>query len=135
MNYSEKLKDPRWQKKRLEILNRDEFTCRTCKDKETQLQVHHLKYKGEPWEVSSEHLITLCKHCHSLLELFNKSSVIDVYSLRVIKIHSTKKGQLIATGVHGNRVLMASINQDSIVPLFNLSKSHIDELHNFVTNG
>jgi len=30
LTYSEKLKDPRWQKKRLEILSRDNFTCETA---------------------------------------------------------------------------------------------------------
>ena len=33
MGYSEKLKDPRWQKKRLEILERDNFRCQYCGDK------------------------------------------------------------------------------------------------------
>ena len=44
MAYSEKLKNPKWQKKRLEILNRDNFTCIKCGDKETTLQIHHFKY-------------------------------------------------------------------------------------------
>lgn len=42
--YSEKLKDPRWQKKRLEILNRDEFACRFCGDNKSTLNVHHISY-------------------------------------------------------------------------------------------
>lgn len=63
-SYLEKLRDPRWQKKRLEILNRDEFTCLICGDKESSLQIHHLQYNGEPWEAKSEHLQTLCEHCH-----------------------------------------------------------------------
>jgi 5-methylcytosine-specific restriction endonuclease McrA len=29
--YSEKLRDPRWQKKRLEIFQRDNFICQNCK--------------------------------------------------------------------------------------------------------
>lgn len=32
MTYSQKLRDPRWQKKRLEILERDSFTCQHCHD-------------------------------------------------------------------------------------------------------
>lgn len=65
--YSEKLKDPRWQKKRLQILNRDEFTCQKCYDDESTLHVHHLHYfKGrEPWEINSDFLITLCENCHN----------------------------------------------------------------------
>ena len=44
MKYIDKLKNPKWQKKRLEILNRDEFKCCYCNDTETELQIHHLKY-------------------------------------------------------------------------------------------
>lgn len=68
MKYSEKLKSPQWQKKRLEILQRDNFTCQICSDTETELHVHHLKYSGEPHEALNEDLQTLCKHCHSLIE-------------------------------------------------------------------
>lgn len=64
MTYYQKLKDPRWQKKRLEILNRDDFTCQLCSDKESTLVVHHLKYSGEPWEIGNESLITYCQECH-----------------------------------------------------------------------
>lgn len=66
MTYAEKLKDPRWQKKRLEILNRDEFTCQKCYDTESTLHVHHRYYeKGkEPWEANESALITLCESCH-----------------------------------------------------------------------
>jgi hypothetical protein len=69
MTYSEKLRDPRWQKKRLEILNRDGFSCCLCGDKETELHVHHKKYYKEPWNAKDESLQTLCKYCHLLVEL------------------------------------------------------------------
>ena len=62
--YSEKLKDPRWQKKRLEIFQRDNWTCKFCGDTESMLMVHHFKYEGEPWEVDNEHLATCCAKCH-----------------------------------------------------------------------
>lgn len=68
--YSEKLKDPRWQKKRLEILNRDDFTCTKCSDKETTLHIHHKKYKPglDPWEYDNTDLATVCKYCHTILK-------------------------------------------------------------------
>lgn len=65
--YAEKLKHPLWQKKRLKILERDGFKCQLCSDEETELQVHHLKYTGEPWEAPDKDLQTLCKHCHSIV--------------------------------------------------------------------
>ena len=68
MTYSDKLKDPRWQKKRLEILNRDNFTCRFCGDSETTLHVHHFVYRknADPWESDEMELITICADCHEV---------------------------------------------------------------------
>lgn len=76
MTYAEKLKDPRWQKKRLEILERDDFSCRSCGSDAKELHVHHLIYlKGkEPWEYKNEHLVTLCKKCHENENEFSKIS-------------------------------------------------------------
>ena len=67
MEYSEKLRDPRWQKKRLEIMERDGFECQSCYSKKKELQIHHRYYLSgkEPWEHSSEALVTLCKDCHA----------------------------------------------------------------------
>lgn len=64
--YSEQLKDPRWQKKRLEIMERDKFTCQRCYDDESTLHVHHKHYhKGRmPWDYEPHELVTLCESCH-----------------------------------------------------------------------
>lgn len=64
--YSEKLRHPKWQRKRLEIFNRDDFACLNCDDTETELAVHHKEYSNDdPWKESSENLMTLCKNCHT----------------------------------------------------------------------
>jgi hypothetical protein len=65
MTYKEKLTDPRWQKKRLEIMNRDAFTCVSCGATNKTLHVHHLKYIKDPWDVSNDFLQTLCFECHT----------------------------------------------------------------------
>lgn len=64
--YWEKLKDPRWQKKRLEILQRENFTCEACLATDTTLHVHHGYYEKdkEPWEYENETLHCVCEHCH-----------------------------------------------------------------------
>lgn len=64
--YAEKLADPRWQKKRLRILERDEWACRWCGDNTTELNVHHLIYhKGmDPWDYEDRELLTVCRPCH-----------------------------------------------------------------------
>lgn len=83
MTYAEKLKDPRWQKKRLEILERDNWCCQLCFDKNTTLHVHHLKYSGEPWNTKNDDLLTYCEHCHSIIE-FNKKEE-KIIPLKVFK--------------------------------------------------
>ncbi len=64
--WSEQYKDPRWQKKRLEILERDEWRCQWCHSEEKQLNVHHNYYKdnAKVWEYGGIVLTTLCHECH-----------------------------------------------------------------------
>ena len=66
MTYSDKLKDPRWQKKRLKILERDNWACVLCSDHESTLNVHHVEYnfKKDPWDYDNKYLWTLCNKCH-----------------------------------------------------------------------
>lgn len=76
--YSDKLKNPKWQKKRLEILERDGFKCKLCGDEETELQVHHKKYSdGNPWDADDKNLITLCKHCHNAVTVTKDDGGLD----------------------------------------------------------
>lgn len=72
--YSDLLKDPRWQKKRLDIMNRDSFSCQRCFSTDKTLHVHHIKYIGKPWECPDKYLITLCEQCHACEEMI-KSDV------------------------------------------------------------
>lgn len=69
-SYSEKLRDPRWQRKRLEVMDRDRFRCRRCECSSKTLNVHHLIYRkgAEPWDYPSDHLLTLCEECHAYVE-------------------------------------------------------------------
>ena len=69
MDYANQLRHPLWQKKRLEILSRDNFTCQTCSDTQNNLQVHHLSYCMVAWETPNDELITLCESCHKKAEL------------------------------------------------------------------
>lgn len=67
LSYSEKLRDPRWQKKRLEVMQRDKFTCQECDTADKTLNVHHCFYEWghEPWDYPDSSLVTLCEDCHS----------------------------------------------------------------------
>jgi hypothetical protein len=75
MTYSDKLLDPRWQKKRLEVFQRDDFTCKLCGEKTETLHVHHQLYERgyEPWDYPLSILETYCHFCHSIVEYFKKS--------------------------------------------------------------
>lgn len=64
---SDSYKNPKWQKKRLQVLERDGWSCCACDDTESTLHVHHKKYDGEPWEVPDDWLQTLCESCHEIL--------------------------------------------------------------------
>lgn len=63
--YHKALKHPKWQKKRLRVFQRDNWRCTKCRDTETELHVHHLKYtKKYPWNEPMINLTTLCSNCH-----------------------------------------------------------------------
>jgi 5-methylcytosine-specific restriction endonuclease McrA len=64
--YSEKLRDPRWQKRRLEILNISQWKCDECGRADKTLEVHHCAYVTgrDPWDYSSDLLMSLCSKCH-----------------------------------------------------------------------
>jgi hypothetical protein len=68
--YWQKLQDPRWQKKRLEIMERAGFACEACGDKESTLHVHHGYYEKdlEPCDYRDDTLWCLCECCHTFAE-------------------------------------------------------------------
>jgi hypothetical protein len=90
-NYSELLKSPKWQKKRLEIMKRDKFTCKKCGDTESQLHVHHKKYINgrSPWEYDNKDLITLCENCHAVITSISKVVPdFDINEFKAFKLKS-----------------------------------------------
>lgn len=67
--YSELLQDPRWQKKRLEILEYAGWRCQICGAQNITLHVHHSRYikNKKPWQYPSGSLIAVCKPHHEML--------------------------------------------------------------------
>lgn len=65
--YGKKLQDPRWQRKRLEVMERDGFKCANCGASDKQLHVHHSYYRrdADPWDYPRGSLVTVCLGCHA----------------------------------------------------------------------
>lgn len=50
-------------------MERDSFSCCACGDKESTLNVHHIRYHKEgPWAGKDSDKVTLCEDCHSRAE-------------------------------------------------------------------
>ena len=66
MTYKEQLLHPRWQRRRLEILQRADWKCEKCREEDKTLHVHHKIYRkgAMAWEYEDDELIALCKDCH-----------------------------------------------------------------------
>lgn len=79
--YSEKLKDPRWQRVRLEAMELAEWECQKCGASENTLHVHHKQYMKDrdPWDYELNQLAVLCESCHERLHE-TPDRLIDVIS-------------------------------------------------------
>jgi hypothetical protein len=69
MDYKEKLNHPKWQKRRLEIMQKADWKCEKCGCDSEQLHVHHTDYKAggpNPWDYEDQYLQCICATCHTL---------------------------------------------------------------------
>lgn len=62
-----KYKHPKWQEKRLKVMDEAGFKCLICGDKDSTLNVHHISYlkNRDPWEYENNELVCLCEGCHA----------------------------------------------------------------------
>lgn len=92
--YSEKLKHPKWQKKRLEVFNRDSWKCQLCGSEDKTLNVHHKSYKygNEPWEYDDDNFVTVCEICHESIEYIKKNFSVEYDE--ILDIHVITKGEI-----------------------------------------
>jgi len=107
-DYSEQLKSPKWQKKRLEIMQRDKFKCKLCGDENTTLHVHHKYYESGkmPWEYSNNCLITICEHCHNSIHILGPDTEIDYQYLKIIKSNNWVGGSYILFTIYKDKINM-----------------------------
>ena len=59
-----RLDPPAYERLRQQILLRDGWRCQSCGTM-SNLEVHHMKFRGHSGEDSEENLITLCAACHA----------------------------------------------------------------------
>jgi len=131
MTYKEKLLNPKWQKKRLEILQRDNFTCQLCSDTETELHIHHKEYSwdNEPWEYESDNFQTLCKRCHVSTEYLKESKCTPIIS---VKKNYTNLGCVVSCIIKNEMdVLMLSLiyidESNKVFDLINLREESLEK--------
>lgn len=131
--YADKLKNPKWQRKRLQVYERDNWTCQLCSDESTELHVHHISYEPgkQPWEYELDNFTTLCKHCHGAVTIYKKD-----YSGAIIKASKRKVplfeyyALLLLVQEQGQMVVaVLTVAKDQICLLSVLSRDAIDDIN------
>lgn len=99
-SYSQKLLDPRWQKKRLEVMQAHNFACEICCDNQSTLHIHHKQYlKGnEPWDYLVNQLACLCESCH---ENYHNEIDILMAACSILPLHGLKQRDNVAYFIAG----------------------------------
>ena len=97
--YAEKLKDRRWQKKRLKVLERDNFECQLWTKHKGTIIVHHkyyLKVK-DPWQYPMKALISLCENCNKLIhpeKYKQKEECVNEHEVKILTPIEKKEKEL-----------------------------------------
>lgn len=120
MTYADKLKHPNWQKMRLKVLQKAKFTCKLCKDTETELHVHHNYYEDDtdPWDYPLNAFTCLCKHCHHEVEYKKKTG--NKFDIRLIKIFKLNNWQ------GGNRIMLIDYNCIKSLRIYDINSQYLD---------
>jgi hypothetical protein len=112
MDYKKQYTHPEWQKKRLQILERDNFTCQTCLNDNEVLHVHHKFYIPNKliWDYNDEWFITLCGTCHE-----NAHSVFD--GVKNVMVSMNFKSLLEIQFLVYKRIQYKEITEEEIIKL------------------
>ncbi len=117
--YSEKLKDPRWQKLRLEVMQRDRFRCVDCGRGDQHLNVHHPRYKRglAPWEYPADELVTLCQDCHEAAHRLKDEAAFLLHQLKLKNseriINALNRAASSLTNAPALRLLQAAAREEA----------------------
>ena len=128
MNYKEQTKSPKWQKKRLEVLELRGFKCEECKCEDKQLHVHHRFYiKGRKyWEYDNDVLQVLCEDCH---QKEHEKPEKNIYNkLGVYLVEAFHDGFSDETTIQQILELLSNVNNNSLLKYLikGLNRSYSD---------
>lgn len=132
-SYSDKLKDPRWQRKRLEIMSRDKFACTLCGDTTITLHVHHHMYVGDPWECPNQFLTTICEECHAIHHASWLTYMLKQFGatiIKVVKIVDASETRWLYTYISTNDILCLYIFEGIVGMQLKISSATVSILHN-----
>lgn len=95
MSYSEQLQDRRWQRRRLERMSAEKWTCQRCGciRNEIALHVHHLEYvRGrDPWDYPDDVLLVICNPCHKEVHGLRKSDpILESLFVHMVQAHAIR---------------------------------------------
>lgn len=119
-SYSAKLRDPRWQRKRLELLHSARWKCDECSSEERELNVHHYWYESgkDPWDYPRKCYAVLCDICHNAWhasKLHCDKSIAGLNLLQLDQVHGLIAGLKCAVehedyefGRHSDTMFIAS---------------------------
>lgn len=92
LTYSDQYRDPRWTRRASQKVREHPF-CHSCKQRHSQLQVHHVVYnRNTPlWDYPDVDLVVLCRECHARFH-----ATIDAFKRQILNLNAGEA--LTATG-------------------------------------
>jgi len=114
--YWKLLQRPEWQRKRLEIMQRDDFTCLRCNDKDETLNVHHSYYISgrDPWLYPDYSLRTLCKSCHDEAHADKDTQPWEEMINEIFGMEEFASPDVMAHTMHMCNVLRSDVSQQDL---------------------
>ena len=133
-NYSDLLKDPRWQKKRLQILKRDKFKCKCCGAEDKTLHVHHKEYQygKAPWEYPNKNFLTLCEDCHIIISGYGKTHADDLSHCIISQLSSKDSEKFFILYHKECFVLCGTSNNTNLTHYVTIGFKSMSKIINFV---
>jgi hypothetical protein len=134
-DYAQKLQDPRWQRKRLEVMQAAGWKCVICGDKDEELNVHHPAYSAncEPWDYPRAQLECLCKTCHTIQHLPKDKLMIHARSMVTEHILVTHEQQFLS-GMEGLMRSMLKHDPKYVAQLFTIRGEALAEYDSLKAN-